>query len=145
MWQSYHSRGSTHGIDDGSAYLGWYREGLAIIVWTDVMECDCPIEADWDKTNKRARFKGYVKSVSSPKIDVECYVSKRMMGSMTIGQQEYDLANGSLFLISFRTPGTKVAQINYDTYALTELGKKRKQMVEDIPEIRAFFEGTANE
>ena len=109
------------------------------------MECGCPIEAVWDKVNKCAKFKGYVKSVSSPKIKVECYVSERMMGSMTIDQQEYDLANGSLFLISFRSPGTKVTQINYDTHVLKDFVKSRKQLVEDIPEIRTFFEGTPNE
>lgn len=64
---------------------------------------------------------------------------------MTINQQEYDLANGSLFLISFRSPQIRVGQINQDIYAITSIAEARRQLVENVPEIRAFFEAAANE
>ena len=38
-----------------------------------------------------------------------------------------------------------MTQINYDTHVLKDFVKSRKQLVEDIPEIRTFFEGTPNE
>jgi len=144
-WQTSHVSRRVHGIDDGSAYLGGYREGFAIIIWTDIMACGFPIGATWDGTSNCAKYAGYLKSPSAPKINVECYVAERMKGSMTINQQEYDLANGSLFLISFRSPQIRVVQINQDIYAMTTKSEARKQLVESVPEIRAFFDTTAVE
>ena len=142
-WQTSSARRKVHGIDDGSAYFGGYREGTAIIIWTDILACSFPIKATWDKDGKCAKYAGYLKSPSVPKINVECYVADRMKGSMTINQQEYDLANGSLFLISFRSPQIRVGQINQDIYAITPKGEDRRQLVEDVPEIRAFYEAPA--
>ena len=144
-WRTTSARRRVHGIDDGSAYSGRYREGTAIIVWTDILACSFPIEATWDKTSNCAKYAGYLKSPRGLKINVECYVAERMKGSMTINQQEYDLANGSLFLISFRSPQIRVGQINQDIYAITSIAEARRQLVENVPEIRTFFEAAANE
>ena len=78
-------------------------------------------------------------------MNVECYVTERMKGSVTIDEQEYDLANGSLFLVSFRSPQIRVRQINQDIYDMTVEGETRKQLFERAPEIRAFYEPAANE
>ena len=142
-WQSTSANRKVHGIDDGSAYFGGYREGFSIIIWTDIMACGFPIKAAWDKTSNCAKYSGHLKSASGQKIDVECYVADRMKGLMTINQQEYDLANGSLFLISFRSPQIRVVQINQDIYAMTTKGKAWKQLLENAPEIKAFYEVTA--
>jgi hypothetical protein len=144
-WQTSSTHRQVLGVDEGSAYFGKYREGTAIIIWTDTLACGFPIEATWDKTGNCAKYAGYLKSPSSPKINVECYVAERMKGSMTINQQEYDLADGSFFLISFRSPQIRVGQINHDIYAITTKGVARRQLVENVPEIRAFFEAAANE
>ena len=140
-WQMSSADRKVHGIGDGSAYFGGYGEGFAIIIWTDILACSFPIKPTWDKASKCAKYAGYVKSPSSPKINVECYVTDRMKGSITINQQEYDLANGSLFLLSFRSPQIRVGQINHDIYTITT--KDIRQLVEDIPEIRAFYETPA--
>ena len=66
-----------------------------------------------------------------------------MKGSVTINEEEYDLSNGSLFLIHLRTTQIKVAQIEQDIYDITL--RKRRQLEEDVPEIQAFFESSANE
>ena len=144
-WRTSSTDHKVHGIDDGSAYFGGYREGTAIIIWTDVIACSFPIKATWDKASKCAKYSGYLKSSSSPKINVECYVADRMKGSMIINQQKYDLANGSLFVISFRSPQIRVGQINQDIYAITPKGEDRRQLVEDVSEIRAFYEAPATE
>jgi hypothetical protein len=60
-----------------------------------------------------------------------------MKGSITINQQQYDLANGALFLISFRSPQIRVGQIDQDIYTITS--KDLKQLAQDVPKIRAFF------
>ena len=57
----------------------------------------------------------------------------------------YELANGSLFLISFRSPQIRVVQINQGIYAMMPKGEARKLLVEDVPEIRAFYEAPATE
>lgn len=145
VWQTENWPNPIHGINDGSAYIGRYAEGAAFIISTDVMSCGFPIEATWDKAADCAKYAGYVKSTSSPRMNVECYVAGRMQGSMTIDRQQYDLANGSLFLISFRSPEIRVAQIDLDIYAETHGNRDLKELVENVPEIRAFFEGTVNE
>lgn len=137
-WQTSHADLKVHGISDGSAYLGGYREGFALIIWTDTLACSFPIKPTWDKAGKCAKYAGYVKTPSSLKINVECYVTDRMKGSITINQQEYDLANGSLFLLSFRSPQIRVGQIDQDIYTITT--KVMSQLVQNVPEIRAFYE-----
>jgi hypothetical protein len=69
-WQTSSPHRQVHGIDDGSAYFGKYREGTAIIIWTDTLACGFPIEAIWDKTGNYAKYAGYLKSPSSLKINV---------------------------------------------------------------------------
>ncbi|MHC4631906.1 MAG: hypothetical protein ACYS9C_11645 [Planctomycetota bacterium] len=147
-WSRWSSTGvpdPVHGIDTGSAYFGRYQKGTAIIVWVDVLHCTLKIKPTWDKTTDCVKYAGYVESVSRRRVDVECYVEEPMKGSATIGGQKYDLANGSLFLISVRSPQTRVAQIKQDIYTVTPRARNRKQLVEDAPEIRAFFEGPAEE
>ena len=119
-WNTSSADQKVYGIHDGSAYFGGYQEGTAIIIWTDSMVCNFSIKSIWDKTSKCVKYSGYfkLKSSSAPKINVECYVSDRMKGSLKINQQEYDLANGSLFLISFRSPQIRIGQINQDIYTV---------------------------
>jgi len=137
-WRTSSAKQKVHGIDDGSAYFGGYREGFAIIIWTDTLACSFPIKPTWDQAGNCAKYAGYIKSPSAPKINVECYVVDRMKGSITINQQQYDLANGALFLLSFRSPQIRVGQIDHDIYAVTT--KNLKQLAQDVSEIRAFFE-----
>ncbi len=131
------------GVDNGSAYFGGYNKGTAIIVWVNSMACKLKIKDSWDKTRKCVKYGGYIESVSHRKVNIECFVEERMKGSVTIDEKEYDLANGSLFLINIRSAQPKVEQIEQDIYDITP--KTRKQLVEDVPEIKAFFESKAHE
>ena len=146
MWQTTTTSGrrQIHGIDDGAAYVGRYQDGNAIVIWVDSLGCSFPIDAGWDKTRNCAKYAGHAKSVSGRKVSVECYVQERMKGSMTIDGQEYDLANGSLFLIAFRSPQVRIGQIEHDIFNM-KMSKSRSQLVKDVPEIRAFFEAAAEE
>jgi len=140
-WKTTTQRPKVHGIDDGSAFLGKYKKGTAMIIWTDILTCGFPIKATWDKPSKRAKYAGYARSSGGSRLNVECYVADRMDGSMKIDEQEYDLANGSLFLVSFRSSPTRVKQINLDIYDTAPAKfDDRKQMIEERPEIRTFFE-----
>lgn len=66
-----------------------------------------------------------------------------MKGSVIIDGKEYDLENGSLFLINIRLSQPKVAQIEHDIYDITP--KTRRQLADNVPDIRAFFEAPATE
>jgi hypothetical protein len=131
------------GIDNGSAYFGGYDKGTGIIVWVNSMSCELKIKDSWDKTGNCVKYGGYIETVSRRKIKIECYVEERMKGSVTIDEQEYDLANGSLFLINLRSAQMKFAQIEQDIYDISP--RTRWQLAEDVPEIRAFFETPATE
>lgn len=144
-WTTTSTNRNVYGIDNGSAYFGGYHEGTVIIIWTDILSCGFPIKPAWDKTGNCAKYTGFVKAPTSSKINVECYVDDSMMGSMTINQQKYDLENGGLFLIRFRAPEIRIVQINQDIYAVTPKGEDRKQLLENTPEIRAFYETPATE
>jgi len=141
-WKTTTTRAKVHGIDDGSAYLGKYDRGNAIVIWTDILACGFPIKPTWDKPSRRAKYAGYVKSSGGATINVECYVAGRMDGSVKLDEKEYDLADGSLFLISFRSSPTRIKQINVDIYDKAPASKGRKQLIQDHPEIRTFFETT---
>jgi hypothetical protein len=142
-WRTSGRGHNLYGIDEGSAYFGRYGEGNAIIIWVDLLACGCPIKATWDRTRDCAKYAGYVKSPSGARVNVECYVTDRMEGTMTINEQEYDLANGSLFLVQFRAPEIRVRQIDHDVYDMTSKYESRKQLLENAPEMRAFYEKPA--
>ncbi|UCD52158.1 MAG: hypothetical protein JSW27_05875 [Phycisphaerales bacterium] len=144
-WKTTSAQRKVDGVDKGSAYFGRYRDGVAIIFWTDLLACKFQIEDTWDKARKCAKYAGRLKSPSGREINVECYVSARMQGTVRIDQQEYDLADGSLFLVSFRPSRTDVEQVSQDIYDALLLATRRKQLIKDIPEIKAFFERAANE
>jgi len=129
-----------HGIDEGSAYFGRYGQGAAIIIWADLLACGFPIKATLDRTRDCAKYAGYLRSASGARVNVECYVTGRMEGTMTIHGQEYDLANGSLFLVQFRAPEIRIAQINQDVYDVTSRYESRRQLLENAPEMRTFYE-----
>jgi hypothetical protein len=107
------------------------------------MSCSLKIKDSWDKTRNCVNYGGYIETINRQKIYVDCYVEERMKGSVTIDEEEYDLANGSLFLIKLRTAQIEVKQIEQDIYDITP--RTRNQLVEDVPEIKAFFESPANE
>jgi hypothetical protein len=142
-WKSQSMHRKIPGIDNGSAYFGGYKEGTAIIVWTNSMSCKLKIKDSWNKTRKCVKYGGHIETISRKTINIVCYVEERMKGSVTINGQEYDLANGSLFLIDLRTAQIKVGQIEQDIYEITP--KTRRQLAEDVPEIKAFFESSADE
>ena len=131
------------GIDNGSAYFGGYDEGTGIIVWINSMSCKLEIKDSWDKTRNCVKYAGHIESINHKKLNIEGFVKERMKGSVTINEQDYDLANGSLFLINIRSAQPKIAQIEQDIYDITP--KTRNKLVEKIPEIREFFEVHTNE
>ncbi|HEV3084297.1 MAG TPA: hypothetical protein VGY66_31335 [Gemmataceae bacterium] len=61
------------------------------------------------------------------------------LGSITIAGVNYDLAKGSLFLVSAREELPKVAQINFDLSGFPE-GDALKAFAKSNPQIREFFE-----
>jgi hypothetical protein len=73
-------------------------------------------------------------------VAVHCYTSDRKTGPVTIGDETYELGNGSLFLVA--TSGTKavVKQLRRD---LSKLGSDSEGFQANAmtgSEIKAFFE-----
>jgi hypothetical protein len=64
-WQTSSADQKVHGIDDGSAYFGGYREGFAVVIWTDILACNYPIKPTWDEAAKCTKYAGYIKSPSA--------------------------------------------------------------------------------
>jgi hypothetical protein len=133
------------GIDHGrAAFVG--SGDFAVLFWTDLNSGGAGISS----TGAPARLSvegNFESSELKKPIDFQCQKHGPESGLATVDRVEYDLANGSLFLISTKGERPIVKQLHCDVSWLefddyvTEL----KTLAKNHPEISAFFEAPEKE
>jgi hypothetical protein len=126
------------GLDHAWVVYARLGEGLRILLWTDLQNG----VANWtsDSTSDSASFKGSIQSSDLKKpIDVQCQAQGANSGSLTIDGVTYDLAGGSLFLVSTKGERPVVKQLNRDTSQFKEDPESLKAFARTDPEISAIF------
>jgi len=126
------------GIDHAAVHIGLYANSPALVVWSDGQGGS--FNASWDRTRKAVHYEGAFTSRGGRKVAVHCYTSDGKTGPVTIGDETFDLGNGSLFLVA--SSGTKavVKQLRRD---LSKLGSDSEGFQANAmadSEIKAFFE-----
>jgi hypothetical protein len=85
---------------------------------------------------------GVLSAVDGRKIAWSCPTRDGTSGTVTIADQEFDLAKGAVFLVTLKAKQTKVEQVAVDTSQL-QGGKTEEKLTavgETEPRIKAFLE-----
>jgi hypothetical protein len=126
------------GMDHADVRIGLYANTPVLVVWSDSRQGG--FNASWDRTRKAVHYEGAITSRRGRNVAVHCYTSDGREGSVTIGDETFELASGSLFLVASIGTKTAVKQLTRD---LSKLGSEsegfRASAMADV-EIRSFFE-----
>ena len=126
------------GIDRAAVRIGLYANSPVLVVWSD--GGGGGFDASWDWTRKAVHYEGTFTSRGGRDLAVHCYTSDGKTGSVTIGDETFELGNGSLFLLSSSGTKTVVKQLRRD---LSKLGSDSEGFQTNAmadAEIKAFFE-----
>jgi hypothetical protein len=126
------------GIDHADVRIGLYVNTPVLAVWSDGQQGG--FNASWDSTRKAVHYEGAITSRRGRNVAVQCYTSDGKTGSVTIGDETFELGSGSLFLVASSGTKTVVKQVRRD---LSKLGSDSEGFsttaMADV-EIRTFFE-----
>jgi len=149
-------RKSVPGIDEVSIHFGVWGDGATIVVWSDGTGGSfgsrgmggVPLQAG--ETRRGVKYEGHLSGRDGRIVNVECYTPDGKTGTVKIGDEAYELAQGTLFLISTSGAKPKVKQLKSDKLDLKPMGSRTvdeitSQTLEALaktdPDIRAFFIG----
>ncbi len=80
------------GIDQAAVCIGFYANSPVLVVWSDGRGGG--FIASWDQTRKPIHYEGAFTSRGRRNLTVNCYTSDGKTGSVTIGNETFQLANG---------------------------------------------------
>ena len=126
------------GIDHAAVHIGLYANSPVLVVWSDGQGGS--LNASWDRSRKAVHYEGAITSRRGRNVAVQCYTSDGKTGSVTIGDETFELGSGSLFLVASSGTKTVVKQVRRD---LSKLGSDSEGFQTNAmadAEIKAFFE-----
>ncbi len=112
---------------------GRWGDGVAIAVWADT---DGGLGAGGGTSAGTARYHGFMTAPTGERIDWVCETAEAGRGKVVVNGTEYDLAKGSLFLVSV-TDGA-VRQLRRDLSHVTPSAEGLKALARDDPDVAAF-------
>ena len=128
------------GIDEASVTFITLKagppKGLPFVVWSDLANGN---GGSGNGSAGGASYEGRHSASDGRRIEFRATTTGGNSGSITIAGVNYDLAKGSLFLVSARDDPPRVAQINFDLSGFPE-GDALKALAKSNPQIREFFE-----
>jgi hypothetical protein len=136
--QSTPDKPTVPGIDHAAVRIGSYGNSPAWVVWSDGRGGN--FDASWDEARKAVHYEGDFASREGREIAVECFTSDGKTGAVTIGDEAFELGNGSLFLVASSGPKTMVKQLKRDLSKLRSDSEWFKANATSDAEIKAFFE-----
>ncbi len=131
---------ATPGIDAASVTFITLKagppEGVPFVVWSDLPNGRSGSGGKFGG----ASYKGHHRATDGRRIKFHAETTDGTTGTITIADTAYDLANGSLFLVSTQRDPPTVAQIDFD---VSNFPKGRDQLIKlanSTDDIRTFFE-----
>jgi len=119
------------GIDQASIY----HEGTALVVWSDF---DGGGGGSSSGNVQGVQGHGSLRSQEN-RVDVHFKTKDGKTGPVTINEEQYDLANGGLFLVSASDGQVRVKQLKRDMRNVKFDKKSLQSFAKGDPEIVAFF------
>jgi hypothetical protein len=131
-----------------SAHYGLWGEGMAYVIWTDRT-------AGWgggggaERTADKAHaeYRAFQTPTDGPRVEFRYEMNETAAGregKITINGATYDLAKGSLFLVSTKGPEPEVVQLNRDTLKLKPGKEALEELAKNDPDVAAFFAKAKN-
>ena len=140
-WHSFKELKPEAGLDEAQASFGTWGNaasgsGLAFVILSDVVG---PSKVE---TKSSGKISGQQRSTDGRQVDWQCDTSDGKTGTVTLNGQVYDLAQGSLFLVSTKGTEARMLQLKRDTMKL-KVGNDPKVTLESLikgdEEIGPFF------
>ena len=129
------------GIDEGSVTLITLKagpaEGVPFVVWWDL---PYNVSGSGGGSARGASYEGRFSGADGRRVEFRAKTADGRSGSVTIAKVDYDLAKGSLFLVSTRDHTPKVAQVSFDLSRVPSGGNELQELARATPQIRNFFE-----
>jgi hypothetical protein len=85
------------GTDHAAVHIGVYANKPALVLRTDGQGGS--FDASWDRTRKAVHYEGAFTSRGERKVAVQCCTIDGKTGPVMIGDETFELGNGSLFLL----------------------------------------------
>jgi len=139
--------GPVAGIDHASIASGSMGDGMAYVVWTDIYQASGGGGAgsgypDYQNVAYSANFSKDGKTI----VEVQCKTPDGKSGSCQVNGQAFDLAAGSLILVSTTGPEIRLKQLQRDTLQMQPEVETFRELAGTDAEIQAFFSpGTESE
>jgi len=104
-------------LDGTSASFGVLGDGIAIVVWSKVPARSGAggSRSSSDRPQAQLHYSGLHSSPDGRRIEWQCQTKDGVAGSVSINGQDYDLANGTLVLVTVGEEKTTVKQLKRDT------------------------------
>ena len=118
-----------------SAECSQWEDGCALILITDL---DGPSMRGGDWRPTLALWTGDFSSGDGRKVDWDCQSPDGRTGTVRIDKANYDLAAGSLLLVTLRGGTVSVRQLDRDTLTMAPGSETIEALLSD-PEVAAFF------
>jgi hypothetical protein len=133
------------GLDQACVLFGTIDDEVAITFWSDGPGGSFGNE--WDKTRHTPHFTGSITAQDGRKIDLSAFTADGKAGGVTIDDQQFDLANGAVFLIATANGEMRVKQSTLKLPQLATEGSKPaesssetlRDFAKSDPEISKFF------
>jgi hypothetical protein len=129
------------GIDAGSVSFITLNAGppasVSFVVWSDLSN---GAGGGGQGSARGATYEGRHSSNDGRRIEFRARTTDGKSGTITIAGVEYDLAKGSLFLVSSSDDPPRVAQITFDLSGFPKDSDALKEFAKSNSEIRGFFE-----
>ena len=120
-------------VGSSSVSYGRWSDGLAIAVWADT---NWQYGSNGETSAGRARYSGFASTQTGERLDWSCQIVGPGRGEVFLNGVRYDLADGSLFLVSVKT-GT-VQQLQRDLTGVSPDLASLEALGRDDPDVRAF-------
>lgn len=135
---------SVPGIDEGSVSLVTLTagppEGLSFAVWSDLPNGAAGHgSAGSGGSTPGASYEGHHRASDGRRVEFRAKTVDGKSGNITIAGIDYNIANGSLFLVSAREDPPRVSQITFDLSGFPK-DDTFKEFAKSSPQIRDFFE-----
>ena len=128
------------GIDEASVTMvtlkGGPPDGIPFVVWSDLPN---PSVAQGSSNANRASYRGSHRGTNGRRVEFQCAISDGNVTDIMIARRKYDLANGSLFLVSTKQNPPLVAQFDVDVQNFPRDKEGLKQLSRAQPDIGGFF------
>jgi hypothetical protein len=137
-WDRFKEINPQAGIDKAQANPGiWRDDGLAFLILTDFVGSG-PGRSGGKGTGPE-KYEGQQKAPDGQKIDWQCETTDGKTGKMMINGSSYELAKGSLFLISTRDGQVRVRQLQRDLLKVKPDQEALESLLKNDPDVGPFF------